>query len=73
MVAESVVEFDESPIALVATMYTLYDVLIANPEIVNGLVVVDAFTNAPLFNEYLYVVIDEPPLLAGAVNATVNC
>jgi hypothetical protein len=73
VVAEITFEFVESPIELVATIYTLYDVLIANPEMVNGLVVVEAFTNAPLFSEYLYVVMDDPPSDAGGVKATVNC
>jgi hypothetical protein len=52
-VAEITFEAEESPNELVATMYTLYDVPFVKLEIVKGEVVVDAFCNAPPFNEYL--------------------
>ena len=61
----------ESPTAVVAFNVIVYEVATDNPEMVKGDVVVLASMYSPPFNEYLYVVMAEPPFEPGAVNATV--
>ncbi len=73
MVPETADELDESPTPEVARNVTLYSVLSLSPVTTIGEVVEDASTNACPFNAYLYVVMAEPPLLAGALNDILNC
>jgi hypothetical protein len=73
VVAETTEELDESPTTVVARSNTLYSVLLVSPVTIIGEVVVNALTNAAPFNEYLYVVIDEPPLFMGGVNDILIC
>ncbi len=58
-------ELTELPSELVATTVIVYDVLTDKLVMVYGEEVVFIFTYDPPFNEYLYVVIGVPPLLAG--------
>ncbi len=73
VVPETLLELTESPTSVVARSKTVYTVLSSSPVTTIGEIVDDASINAPLFNEYLYVVIADPPLFADAVNAILIC
>jgi hypothetical protein len=73
VVAETADELSESPTTDVARSKTLYNVLSVRPVTINGIVVLEASTNDSPFNEYLYVVISEPPLFAGGTNTILIC